>query len=121
MAFCPTWLLLTFISGRLFVAQPLGFVVLSVFVFSVPVAYPVAGSAVNQIGTLSYYKEGGRAHKFLAQRLFRALIWVITALATTFLMLLQFATYTAINLGNPSDRGPFVLGVPHYDIQVLGQ
>ena len=91
------WLLLAFISGRLFVAQPLGFVVLSVFVFSVPVALSGGySSAVNQIRTLSYYKEGGRAHKFLAQRLLRTLIWVITALATTFLMLLQFATYTAI-------------------------
>ncbi|MBV5336676.1 MAG: hypothetical protein J0653_01315, partial [Deltaproteobacteria bacterium] len=53
-------------------------------------------SAVNQIRTLSYYKIGGRAHRYLSQRWLRTLIWVISALATTFLMLLQFATYTAI-------------------------
>lgn len=92
-----TWLFLAFIASRLFVAQPLGFAVLSVFVFAVPVALSGGySSAVNQIRTLSYYKVGGRAHRFLSQRWLRTLIWVISALATTFLMLLQFATYTAI-------------------------
>jgi len=91
------WLFLVFFASRLFVMQPLGFAVLSVFVFAVPVALSGGySSAVNQIRTLSYYKEGGRAHRFLSQRWLRTLIWVISALVTTFLMLLQFATYTAI-------------------------
>lgn len=91
------WLFLVFFASRLFVTQPLGFAVLSVFVFAVPVALSGGcSSAVNQIRSLSYYKEGGRAHRFLSRRWLRVLIWVITALATTFLMLLQFATYTAI-------------------------
>ena len=92
-----TWLFLAFIASRLFVTQPLGFAVLSVFVFAVPVALSGGySSAVNQIRTLSYYKVGGRAHRFLSQRWLRTLIWVFSALAATFLMLLQFATYTAI-------------------------
>ncbi|MCG3165534.1 MAG: hypothetical protein POELPBGB_01302 [Bacteroidia bacterium] len=92
-----TWLFLALIASHLFVTQPLGFAVLSVFVFAVPVALSGGySSAVNQIRALSYYKEGGRAHRFLSQRWLRTLIWVMTALATTFLMLLQFATYTAI-------------------------
>lgn len=91
------WLFLAVISARLFVTQPLGFAVLSVFVLAVPVALSGGySSAVNQIRALSYYKEGGRAHRFLSQRWLRVLIWVIAALATTFLMLLQFVTYTAI-------------------------
>ena len=91
------WLLLVFFASRLFVTQPLGFVVLSVFVFAVPVALSGGySSAVNQIRTLSYYKEGGRAHRFLSHRWLRTLIWMVSSLVTTFLMLLQFATYTAI-------------------------
>lgn len=91
------WLFLAFIASRLLVTQPPGFTVLSVFVLAVPVALSGGySSAVNQIRALSYYKEGGRAHRFLSQRWLRVLIWVIAALATTFLMLLQFATYTAI-------------------------
>lgn len=91
------WLFLAFVASRMFVARPLGFAVLSVFVFAVPVALSGGySSAVNQIRTLSYYKEGGRAHRFLAQRWLRTLIWVITALATTFLMFLQLATFMAI-------------------------
>ena len=92
-----TWLLVAFIASRLIVTQPLGFAVLGVFVFAVPVALSGGySSAVNQIRTLSYYKEGGRAHRFLSQRLLRTLIWVILALVTTFITLIQFATYTAI-------------------------
>jgi len=92
-----TWLFLAFIASRLLVTQPLGFAVLNVFAFAVPVALSGGySSAVNQIRTLSYYKEGGWAHRFLSQRWLRTVIWVIAALATTFLMLLQFATYTAI-------------------------
>jgi hypothetical protein len=91
------WLILAFITSRLFVTLPLGFVALSVLLFAVPVALSGGySSAVNQIRTLSYYKEGGRAHRFLSQRWLRSLTWVISALATTFLMFLQFSTYTAI-------------------------
>jgi len=92
-----SWLFLAFIASRLLVTQPLGFTVLCVFIFAVPVAISCGySSAVNQILALSYYREGGRAHRFLSQRWLRTLIWVITALVTTFLMLLQFATYAAI-------------------------
>lgn len=89
-----TWLFLAFITSKYFIEWPIGLVALSVFVFAVPVALSGGySSSVNQIRELSYYKEGGRAHRFLSKRWLRSLVWVIAALVTTFLMLLQFASY----------------------------
>lgn len=91
------WLFLVFVGSRLLATEPPIFAALSTLVFSVPVALSGGySSAANQIRTLSYYKEGGKAHRFFSRRCFVTLVWIIAAPVTTFLMLLQFATYTDI-------------------------
>lgn len=91
------WLALAFITSRWFVSLPLWFTALSVLLFAAPVAWAGGySSTINQIRMLSLYKETGWAYRFLSQRWLRTLVWVISALAATFLMMLQFATYTRI-------------------------
>ncbi len=91
------WLALAYLAGQQIASLPFGFVVVSVLIFAVPVALSGAySSAANQTRTLSYYKSSGRAYKLLSGRAIRSTLWVLWALATSFFMLLQFATYSGL-------------------------
>lgn len=91
------WLALAYLAGQQIASLPFGFVVVSVLLFAVPVALSGAySSAVNQTRAMSYYKTSGRAYKLLSGRAIRSILWVLWALATSFFMLLQFATYSGL-------------------------
>lgn len=91
------WLALAYLAGKQIASLPFGFVAFSVLVFAVPVALSGAYmSALNQTRAVSYYKTSGRAYKLLSGRAIRSILWVLWALATSFFMLLQFATYSGL-------------------------
>jgi hypothetical protein len=89
------WLAAAYFAGQYIAVLPFGFVVVSVFIFAVPIAISGAySSAVNQTRMMSYYKTSGWFYKVFSGRLIRSVLWVIWALASSFVMLLQFSTYS---------------------------
>jgi len=91
------WLALAYFTGQYVAVLPFGFVVVSVFIFAVPIAISGAySSAVNQTRMMSYYKASGWFYKVFSGRLIRSVFWVIWALASSFVMLLQFSTYSGL-------------------------
>ncbi len=91
------WLAVGYLASWRLAEQPFGLIVFSVFLFAVPVALAGAySSTVNQVRTLSHFKEGGWAHRIVSRRLLGALLWLIWALLTAFFMLLQFSTYSGL-------------------------
>jgi hypothetical protein len=94
------WLALAYLAGQQIASLPFGFVVVSVLIFAVPVALSGAyTSAVNQTRAVSCYKKSGRAYKLLSGRVTRSILWALWALTTSFLMLLQFSTYSGLEWG----------------------
>jgi hypothetical protein len=93
-----TWLVLAYLAGQQIARLPFGFVVLSVLIFSVPIALSGAySSAVIQTRILSYFSSSGRVFKLLSGRALRSTLWVLWALVTSFFMLVQFATYSGLD------------------------
>ena len=91
------WLAVTYFASRRLSEQAFGIIVVSVLVFAIPVALAGAYSAaVNQVRRLSHFKEGGWAYAVLSRRFFGTLIWLAWALLTSFVMLLQFSTYSGL-------------------------
>lgn len=91
------WLAAAYLAGQYVAVLPFGFVVVSVFVFAVPIAISGAySSAVNQTRMMSYYKASGWFYKLFSGRLLRSALWVLWALASSFAMLLQFSTYSGL-------------------------
>lgn len=91
------WLAAAYLVGQYVAVLPFGFVVISVFIFAVPIAISGAySSAVNQTRMMSYYKTSGWFYKIFSGRLIRSVLWVIWALASSFAMLLQFSTYSGL-------------------------
>ena len=97
LAMALVWFALAYLAGQQIASLNFGFVVVSLLIFAVPVALSGAySSAVNQTRAVSYYKTSGRAYKLLSGRVIRSILWVLWALATSLLMLLQFATYSGL-------------------------
>jgi len=91
------WLVLAYLTGQQIARLPFGFVVVSVLIFSIPIALSGAySSAVYQTRTLSYYKSSGTVFRLLSGRALRSILWVLWALVTSFFMLVQFATFSDI-------------------------
>ena len=91
------WLAAAYLAGQYVAVLPFGFVVLSVFLFAVPIAISGAySSAVNQTRMMSYYKTSGWVYRIFSGRLIRSILWIIWALASSFVMLLQFSTYSGL-------------------------
>jgi hypothetical protein len=92
------WLAAAYFAGQFFAVLPFGFVVVSVFVFAVPIAISGAYcSAINQTRMMSYFKASGWFYKMFSGRLIRSALWVIWSLASSFFMLLQFSTYSGLD------------------------
>lgn len=91
------WLAAAYLAGQYVAVLPFGFLVVSVFVFAVPIAISGAySSAVNQTRIMSYYKISGWFYRLFSGRLVRSVFWLLWALASSFLMLLQFSTYSIL-------------------------
>ena len=98
------WLGAAYLAGQYVAVLPFGFVVVSVFVFAVPIAISGAySSAINQTRMMSYYKTSGWFFKIFSGRLIRSVLWMIWALVSSFVMLLQFSTYSGLPSSTPND------------------
>jgi hypothetical protein len=97
MIFATVWLAAAYLVGQNIAELPFWFVVISVFIFAVPVAIVgIYSSAVSQTRMLSYYKPGGWVFKLFSGRFIRSTLWVIWAFTSSFAMLLQFSTYSGL-------------------------
>ena len=91
------WLAAAYLAGQYVAVLPFGFVVISVFIFAVPIAISGAySSAVNQTRMMLYYKTSGWFYKIFSGRLIRSILWVIWALTSSFAILLQFSAYSGL-------------------------
>jgi len=91
------WLAAAYWTSQYVAVLPFAFVVISVFVFAVPIAISGAySSAVDQTRMLSYYKTSGWFFRLFSGGLIRSVLWVIWALFSSFAMLLQFSTYSGL-------------------------
>ncbi len=97
LALAFVWFVSAYLAGHLMANLPFGFVVLAVFLFAVPIAMSGAySSAVEQARAVSYYRPSGWAYKLFSRRFLRSFLWVIWALGSSFLALLQFLTYSGL-------------------------
>jgi hypothetical protein len=90
-------------------SYPLWFVTCSVLLFAIPIV--LSGSyigTVHQTHRLAFYAPGGWMHSLFSRRIMRVVGWVIWALMTSFLMLLQ------LNLFSTLEWVAFFLVVPVY-------
>ena len=96
-AMAMVWLAAAYLAGKYVAVLPFGFVVISVFIFAVPIAISgIYSSAVNQTRMISYYKTSGWFYKIFSGRLIRSVLWVIWALTSSFAMIMQFSTYSGL-------------------------
>jgi len=88
------WAGCTFALGKAFAGYHLWFVVLSVFLFSVPIALgQIYQGTVSKIRRLAEFASHGRLYRIISGRTLRIIFWVAWALVSSFFMLVQFHTY----------------------------
>jgi len=91
------WAGCTFALGKSFAGYHLWFVVLSVFLFSVPVALGrIYQGTVSKIRKLAEFASHGRLYRIISGRILRIIFWVAWALVSSFFMLVQFHTYSSL-------------------------
>ena len=92
-----TWLAVAYVAGRTIAGWPLILVVAFTLLFAVPVALSGAyTSAVSQAMHLAHFSRGGWVYKVCSGRLLRSLFWIVYALVSSFLMLLQFFVFSGL-------------------------
>ncbi len=91
------WGAITYLLGKEFTAQQVWIVVLSVYMFSWPIALGVLySSTITQIHGTNSFLTPGIYYWFYSRRSLRVLFWGGWALGTSFLMLMQFHTYVVL-------------------------
>lgn len=89
------WLVAAYGVGQFVAVLPFGFVVISVFLFAVPIAmYGAYNSAVNQTRWMACFKTSGWLYRLFAGRFLCSAYWALWALVSSFVMLLQFSSYS---------------------------
>lgn len=84
----------TYWIAQRFVSAPLWLVVLSIFLFSVPISLSgIYSSTIRQIRRLTYFTAQGVIFRLLSGRPLKVFLWVSWAVISSFFMLLQFHTY----------------------------
>ena len=97
LAMSVAWLAIGYFTGQYLARLPFGFVAICVFLFAIPIALSGAyTSAVAQTCDVAYYKTSGLAFRLRSGRFIRALFWIAFALTSSFVMLLQFSTYSRL-------------------------
>jgi hypothetical protein len=103
------WGLLTVLAVAYFASSHFWVVVLIVFMFSVPIALSGTYTAtIRQIRRLHIFAGRGFLFRLFSGRPLRVILWVCWALFTSFFMLIQFHTYTAL------EWSTFSLVIPVY-------
>jgi len=91
------WLALTFLIANQFATDAFWIVVLSVFLFSIPISLcGIYGNTVHQIRRLTIFAEKGRLYKLISGRPLKVILWICWALGASFFMLVQFHTYSSL-------------------------
>ena len=91
------WCGLTYFMATHFATSQFWIVVLSVFLFSVPIALSgIYAATIRQIRRLHIFANRGRLFRLFSGRPLKVVLWVCWALFTSFFMLVQFHTYSAM-------------------------
>lgn len=92
------WGALTYLIAKNFATNHLWIVVLSVFLFSVPISLSgIYSSTIRQIRRLTIFAKRGWIFRLLSGRPLKVISWVSWALGTSFFMLIQFHTYNTLD------------------------
>jgi hypothetical protein len=88
------WSTFTFLIAMEFATNQFWIVVLSVFLFGLPIALcGVYASTIRQIRRLHIFANRGRLYRLFSGRPLKVILWAFWALLTSFFMLVQFHTY----------------------------
>ncbi len=88
------WGLITWYIAGEFAANQFWFVVLSIFLFSIPICLcGIYSNTICQIRRLTCFARRGLIFRLLSSRPLKVLFWICWALGTSFFMLIQFHTY----------------------------
>ncbi len=91
------WAVCTFFISQWFAVYNFWIVVLSVALFSAPIALGrIYLSTTTQIHGLSKYRPEGILFWLKSRRFLRSALWILWALVSSFLMLVQFHTYSHV-------------------------
>jgi hypothetical protein len=86
-----------YLAGTNFAESNFWFVVLSVFMLSVPIIISgVYSNTIELIIRLAIFKEKGWIFRLFFGRTFRVIFWICWALCSSFFMLVQFHSYNAL-------------------------
>jgi len=89
------WCVITYFVAIEFAVNHFWVVVLSVFLFSIPIALcGFYSTTIRQIRRLSSFVPGGRLFRLISSRPLKVFLCVCWALGTSFFMLIQFHTYS---------------------------
>ncbi len=94
------WCGITFLMAENFAGSHFWVVVLSVFLFSVPIALSgIYAGAVRQIRRLQIFSSRGRLFRLFSGRPLKVVFWVCWALFSSFFTLVQFHTWSRLEWG----------------------
>ena len=94
------WCAFTLVMATQFATNHFWVVVLSVFLFSVPIALcGIYANTIRQIRRLHIFADRGRLFRLFSGRPLRVILWICWALVTSFFMLVQFHTYNRLEWG----------------------
>ena len=97
VALALAWLAFAGIASRDLSAQMPGAVAVRVFILAAPVALAGAySSTVDQLLLLSHFRPGGWAHWVLSLRFCKTVLWLVWALCSSFIMLIEFSLYARL-------------------------
>lgn len=91
------WGAITFFIAHQFAITHYWFVILSIFLFSIPIILcGIYSSTVRQIRRLAIFSEKGWIYKLISGRFLKSILWILWALGTSLLMLIQFHIYSEL-------------------------
>jgi hypothetical protein len=91
------WAMLVYLTAQEFATSNLWVVILSVFVFSIPIALSgIYSGTITQINRLESFARQGWIFRLLSGRPLKVVVWVCLALVLAFFMLIQFHSYSQL-------------------------
>ncbi len=91
------WAVCTYFLSQWFAVYSFWIVVLSVAIFSAPIALErIYLSTTAQIHGLSKFASQGILYRLMSRRFLRSVFWILWALVSSFFMLVQFHTYNSV-------------------------
>lgn len=95
MVISMAWYSYAYFLSQSLANQSFGLMLVNVLIFAIPIALSGAYSiAVNQARTVSFYRQGGWTYWFFSRRFIKAILWIVWALISSFIMLVLFVSYS---------------------------